>query len=266
MYLFQCNEVEHLQKDLCDKEKTLKDNIKDIAQLDEGLLLIDEQYNGLLSERKKMEENEQTKQMKNDDNNGVLMAAFNGLDLSRTPQPANGVASRREADHGERNGVPALSPNPSEAPSTSTLLEKCRNPLAHSIHCAMRILRQNIATQKAQIMKNLELNNCDKNQLDDDIAKLQQLQKQYVQYEKDVSYNEEPPNRMEFCISDDGDISSEDLLRAISCDLNSNSSDGRENRGKYSAIGSDDTTMPANISYTNDSVINRSRLSNNCRL
>lgn len=248
---------------MCDKEKTLKDNIKDIAQLDEGLLLIDEQYSGMLTERKKLEENEQTKQMKNEDNN--LMAAFNGLDLSRMPH-TNGTANKRDVEHSERNGSLTSTPNHSEAPSTSTLLEKCRNPQAHSIHCAMRILRQNIATQKAQIMKNLELNNCDKNQLDDDIAKLQQLQKQYVQYEKDVSYNDEPPNRMEFCISDDGDISSEDLLRAINCDLNSNSSDGRENRGKYSAIGSDDTTMPANIAYANDGIISRSRLSNNCKL
>lgn len=136
----------------------------------------------------------------------------------------------------------------------------------HSIHCAMRILRQNIATQKAQIMKNLELNNCDKNQLDDDIAKLQQLQKQYFQYEKDIAYNDELPNRMDCCISsDDGDISSEDILRGINSDVNSNSSDGRENQEKYSGVGSDENTkIGRSISYQSSNLINRSQMSNNC--
>lgn len=92
--------------------------------------------------------------------------------------------SNKRDEYVECNGtVSPLPPNNNETASTSTLLEKFRNPQAHSILCAMRILRQNIATQKAQIMKNLEPNDCDKNQLDDNIAKLQQLQKQYVQYE-----------------------------------------------------------------------------------
>lgn len=128
----------------------------------------------------------------------------------------------------------------------------------------MRILRQNIAAQKAQIMKNLELNNCDKNQLDDDIARLQQLQKQYYQYEKDMAYNDELPNRNDCCMSsDDGDISSEDILRGIHSDVNSNSSDGREHKEKFSAVSSDDT-ITRSISYQSGSLISRSQLSNNC--
>lgn len=48
----------------------------------------------------------------------------------------------------------------------------------------MQNLLQKIAAQKDQIMKNLELNNCDKAQLDKDIATLQSLQKQYIQFEQ----------------------------------------------------------------------------------
>lgn len=241
---FQGNDVEYLQIDLLDKEKTLNENIRDVAQLDEGLLLIDEQYNSLLTERNQIQESKQTKKIKDEN---YLLEIFDGMNLGKSSQT-------NEA---------SIKPVPtSEAASTSTLSEKCLSPQTHSIHCAMRTLRQNIATQKAQIMKNLELNSCDKNQLDNDIAKLQQLQKQYVQYEKDVCYVDELPSRMEFCISDDGDFCSEDLLRAVNCDLNSNSSDGRDNRDKYLAIRSNETTSPINI---NNGIINKSRLSNNCK-
>lgn len=56
------------------------------------------------------------------------------------------------------------------------------------VYCAMQKLRHRIALQKAQIMKNLELN-CDKNILDDGIAQLQELQRQYVKYEKEYQAN-----------------------------------------------------------------------------
>lgn len=65
---------------------------------------------------------------------------------------------------------------------------------------------------------------------------------------------DELSNGREFRMSDDGDIVSADLLRGINCDLNSNSSDGRENRGKYSAICSDESTLPANLSYAHDGI------------
>lgn len=154
-----------------------------------------------------------------------------------------------------------------QAASTSSILKKCKSPQTHSIACAMRILRQNIAAQKAQIMKNLELNNCDKNQLDDDISKLQQLQKQYFQYERDITYGEEMSNRTDCCLSsDDGDISSEDILRGTHSDVNSNSSEGgREMKEKYSAISSDGTTIDRRMSYQSGSLISRSQLSNNCK-
>lgn len=130
----------------------------------------------------------------------------------------------------------------------------------------MRILRQNIAAQKAQIMKNLELNNCDKNKLDEDISKLQQLQKQYFQYEKDIAYSDDLSNRVDCCISsDDGDISSEDILRGGHSDVNSNSSEGRENKEKGLTVGSDDNTVTHSISYQSGSLISRSQLSSNCK-
>lgn len=51
--------------------------------------------------------------------------------------------------------------------------------------CAMRRLRLQIAREKAKLMKNLELN-CDKSVLDTGITVLQELQRQYVRFEKDV--------------------------------------------------------------------------------
>lgn len=48
----------------------------------------------------------------------------------------------------------------------------------------MRIIHRKIAEQKKNIMINLELNNCDKSQLDKDIAKLQMLQKEFIQFEQ----------------------------------------------------------------------------------
>lgn len=50
-------------------------------------------------------------------------------------------------------------------------------------HCPMTRLRQKIATQKALIMKNLEIN-VDKSQLDEQIAHLQELQQENINMEK----------------------------------------------------------------------------------
>lgn len=145
------------------------------------------------------------------------------------------------------------------------LSKKCANPQSHSVACTMRILRQNIAAQKAQIMKNLELNNCDKNHLDEDISRLQQLQKQYYQYEKEITYNDEMLNRENCCLSsDDGDISSEDILKCLHSDINSISSDGRENDEKYATVASDVDTITHSIAYQSSSPISRSQSNNNC--
>lgn len=50
--------------------------------------------------------------------------------------------------------------------------------------CDMRRLRHQIALEKAKLMKNLELN-CDKSILDSGITVLQELQLQYVRFERD---------------------------------------------------------------------------------
>lgn len=52
--------------------------------------------------------------------------------------------------------------------------------------CAMRRLRLQIAREKAKLMKNLELN-CDKSLLDAGITVLQELQRQYVRFERDAA-------------------------------------------------------------------------------
>lgn len=147
------------------------------------------------------------------------------------------------------------------ASTSYNLLKKCLKPQTHSTLCAMRILRQNIAAQKAQIMKNLELNNFDKRQLDDEIAKLEHLKKQYVSYEKDMQmqYNEDPLNYGEYCCSsDEGDVSSEDIIRGPFFEDNSNSSEGHEQRRTFTPLSSDDNTITRSISYQSNGVLMRS--------
>lgn len=73
--------------ELIDKEKVLKENIKDIAQMDEALLLIDEQYNNLASERKQIEENRKDT-MKLDEN---LIASWNRLDVNKDEKELKNV-------------------------------------------------------------------------------------------------------------------------------------------------------------------------------
>lgn len=63
--------------ELIDKEKVLKENIKDIAQLDEAILLIDEQHNGLTAERNQIEENRKTTKI--DEN---LISTWNRMDIN----------------------------------------------------------------------------------------------------------------------------------------------------------------------------------------
>lgn len=214
-------ESEVIDLELLERERVLKENINEIAQLDETILSIDDQLRSLQTEKNELE-----KQL---------------------------TAKETES----------MTTIESQATHTAILsLKKCQKPQLHSILCTMRILRQSIATQKAQIMKKLELNNCGKHELDDEIAKLQQLQKQYYAYEKDVDFSEESINRTEYCLSseDGGDVSSEDLLRGIGADAFSNSGE------KFSATGSDDCTgIHCKTHHSNDSTNSRSQLDANCK-
>lgn len=214
----QREEIEHIHIALNDKEKMLKESIKEIAELDEAILSIQDGLKELQLARSKV-------MNPTDDHNSAhnLVSSWYNTPNVEKETTAN---------------VPKIiSASPKKA---------CQKPQVHSALCAMRILRQNIAAQKAQIMKNLELNNCNKQVLDEDIAKLQQLQKQYVLYEKDMAYNDETPNRADFCLSsDEGDVSSEDFLRGILGDANSNFGESRDDREKISvsAINSDENVF-----------------------
>ncbi|XP_037956915.1 kinesin-like protein Klp98A isoform X2 [Teleopsis dalmanni] len=70
-------------------------------------------------------------------------------------------------------------------------------------YCSMHTLRRKIATQKALIMKNLEMN-VNKSQLDEQIAELQELQRCYIKLEKELqlSTNEEHAQ----CCANENDI------------------------------------------------------------
>lgn len=84
--------------ELVEKEDVLKENIKDIAQLDEAILLIDEQYNELLVERKRIEE-----ETKIQDN---LITSWNGIDISSNADngnPENGFHKKLESVDSECN-------------------------------------------------------------------------------------------------------------------------------------------------------------------
>lgn len=48
--------MEHIEMELIEKENVLKENIKDITQLDEAILLIEDQQSALTAEREKIEE------------------------------------------------------------------------------------------------------------------------------------------------------------------------------------------------------------------
>lgn len=47
--------MENVEMELIDKEKVLKENIKDIAQLDEAILLIEDQQSALAAEKEMIE-------------------------------------------------------------------------------------------------------------------------------------------------------------------------------------------------------------------
>lgn len=228
--------------ELIERERILKENINEIAQLDEAILTIEEQLKELKLERNRCEIDEETKKI-------------------NEKKESNNECNEESITDIEHNKCSIQSSS-----STYLPLKKCQKPETHSILCTMRILRQSIAAQKALIMKKLELNNCDKTHLDDEISKLQHLQKQYYALEKDISYNDEMLSRTEYCLSDDGDVSSDDILRGIG-DSNSNSGESRDYKEKSSAMGSDDGNMSNNNSksYRSDSLYSRSQLDNNCK-
>lgn len=200
-----------------DKEKILKQNINEIAELDEAILSIGYELKELQVVR---------------------------VQLMDTP--------------GESKNDP-MKP----VPTSSSLKKSCQKPQVHSPLCVMRILRQNIATQKAQIMKNLELNSNNKLELDEDIAKLQNMQKQYMLLEKDMVYKDETPNRTDFCLSsDEGDVSSEDFLRSILGDAHSISGVSRDDKEKMS-VSAVNSGEHRSVTFQRNSIITQNSLNIN---
>lgn len=224
--------MERIQAALKDKENTLKDNIKRIAELDEAIILIDDRLEELQLSRLK-----------------IMTATEERIGENNLVTSLNSVTS-----------VTGIERSTNVPTNISTFPNKtCQKPQEHSTLCAIRIIRQNIAAQKAQIMKNLELNNYNKDELDKDIAKLQHMQKQYIGYEKETVYNEETPNHTDFCFSsDEGDVSSQDFLHN---NKNSNSGESRDDgeRSKNNIMN----VRGHGTSYRSDSPISQNQLNSN---
>lgn len=105
---------------------------------------------------------------------------------------------------------------------------------------AMQILHNDIAAQKNHIMKNLGLKN--NAQLNEDIAKLQLLQKQYLQYERDNVNN---------CSFDYNDTNVRPSLPSEA--------------DRHSADSVDVKSSITYSSYRCDSYISRTRIPNDCK-
>lgn len=125
----------------------------------------------------------------------------------------------------------------------------------------MYLLRQQIAAQKAQIMKQLELS-ADKNILDNEIAALQVLQKRY--YEKDWLQNGDEMR------SEGSDETELEMNYRDTSDENSNSSEGRDKYRAHRLHGDDPTVSQGGTSYYPASTITSGRslasIDNNCEL
>lgn len=189
-----------------------------------------------------------------------------GLQLTRAQMMKPSIEQNSETNVGTSLNNTLDVAKETSANISASPKKACQKPQIHSALCAMRILRQNIAAQKAQIMKNLELNNCNKQELDEDIVKLQHMQKQYILYEKDMAYTDEMPNRADFCLSsDDGDVSSEDFLRGAHGDVHSNFGEHRDDREKVSESPINVMVHSNSTSCRSNSIISRSQLDNNCK-
>lgn len=91
----QRDEIEHFEIELIDKEKLLKDNIKEIAQLDEAILMIVEQQKLLHLEQTQFEMSNSINDNQNIENN--LMSSWNALDVNSNP-PENGENAKHNGN------------------------------------------------------------------------------------------------------------------------------------------------------------------------
>lgn len=95
------------------------------------------------------------------------------------------VSSAGDQQHQHVDGLPCNSDD--ETASCSSCEINTHSDSVHP-HCPMHNLRRKIASQKALIMKNLEMN-VNKTKLDEQISELQELQKRYVKMEKHAMEN-----------------------------------------------------------------------------
>lgn len=239
MFSKQKEEIHQVETELAEKEELLNDNIREIADLDESVLLLDDERKILHSEMGEFGKTEKTRKT-SDCNIQTDDVIARTLELDINSNPRNGNLD----NFGDAEA------------STSGNHHQFTDSRSRS---EMNILRQKIAAQKAQIMKNLELNNCDKSKLDDEIMKLQSLQKRYFNYEKDLQYGDEM--RSEGCLSSDETELDSDLIYRDTSDENSNSS---ESRGGSRRIHGDGTMGQR---YLASAITSRSQSSmdNNCK-
>lgn len=256
-------EILQVEAELIEKEEFLNDNIKEIAELDETLLLLDDERKMLHTEMGDMGKTERLRKTSDSSLRQEVTRQLNELDINSNP-----TELENDAFAGDIQGTMPIYPSIDMKWSIfKTVFRFTASTSINHSHAGrnqsrneMYLLRQKIAAQKAQIMKNLEL--CDKTKLDDEIAKLQMLQRRYFNYEKDLQYGDEM--RSEGCLSsDETELDSEMIYRDTS-DENSNSSEGRD---KYRGhrLHSDARTA---TTYPASTITSRSLASidnNNCK-
>jgi hypothetical protein len=126
---------------------------------------------------------------------------INGYLTSSTPKINNKVTNSSTTNRISKRFMTTDGNMSSSSSSTET-----NNYMANFSVFEMNMLRQKIATKKAEIMKCLELE-CDKKILDDKIAKLQDYQKQFInievkmqEYERSLNRNGERCRQFVICI------------------------------------------------------------------
>lgn len=93
-----------METELIEKEIVLKENIKDIAQLDEVILLIGEQYSDLLAERKKIEDFS-AKEAKVQEN---IISSWNSMDINSNPDNGSAEDSRKKSENIDSENTPEI--------------------------------------------------------------------------------------------------------------------------------------------------------------
>lgn len=104
--------------------------------------------------------------------------------FSSTPKANNNLTEYEEFMDDNRTPLHVVDDEGNEIRSSGSSTQSSTVASRRTPCCDMRRLRHQIALEKAKLMKNLELN-CDKSILDSGITVLQELQLQYVRFERE---------------------------------------------------------------------------------